>query len=182
MYTWHLEKRKIKPTDVAPKGISPPLAKQSIQSAPAPASVKEAPAANKGVRKDYDDWNYVKKAVTQRKPKEKTSPRKSKNRETGDFYSAIKKSAQPGMFTNTGGTFRKPLSKVRPPEQTVTSAPPKAPESTAKKDSRLDFAEYNKAGSKLGMKLDDILRGAFSFLGTLPKSTDEDKWKNKRKQ
>ena len=43
--------------------------------------------------------------------------RKSKNRETGDFYSAIKKSAQPGMFTNTGETFRKPLSKVRPPKK-----------------------------------------------------------------
>jgi hypothetical protein len=56
----------------------------------------------------------------------------------------------------------------------------KAPESDRKKDSRLDFETYNKAGSKLGMKLDDMLRGAFSFMGTLPKSTDEDKWKNKR--
>jgi hypothetical protein len=51
------------------------------------------------------------------KKRKKTSPRKSKNRETGDFYSAIKKSAQPGMFTNTGETFRKPLSKVRPPKK-----------------------------------------------------------------
>ena len=51
------------------------------------------------------------------KERKKTSPRKSKNRETGDFYSAIKKSAQPGMFTNTGETFRKPLSKVRPPKK-----------------------------------------------------------------
>ena len=43
--------------------------------------------------------------------------RKSKNRETGDFYNAIKKSAQPGMFMNTGETLRKPLSKVRPPKK-----------------------------------------------------------------
>jgi hypothetical protein len=56
----------------------------------------------------------------------------------------------------------------------------KAPESTAKKDSRLAFEKYNKTGSKLGMKMDDILRGAFSFMGTLPKSTDEDKWKYKK--
>jgi hypothetical protein len=56
----------------------------------------------------------------------------------------------------------------------------KAPLSAMNQDSRLDFAKHNKSGSKLGMKMDDILRGAFSFLGTLPKSTDEDKWKNKK--
>jgi len=42
---------------------------------------------------------------------------KSKNRETGDFYNAIKKSAQPGMFTNTGVTLRQPISKVRLPKK-----------------------------------------------------------------
>jgi hypothetical protein len=49
--------------------------------------------------------------------KRKSKKRKSKNRETGDFYNAIKKSAQPGMFTNTGVTSRKPVSKVRPPKK-----------------------------------------------------------------
>jgi hypothetical protein len=44
--------------------------------------------------------------------------RKSKNRETGDFYNAIKKSAQPGMFTNTGAPILQDTrDKVRPPKK-----------------------------------------------------------------
>jgi len=62
------------------------------------------------VKQDFDRDLLAKK-------RKKTSPRKSKNRETGDFYNAIKRSAQPGMFTNTGETFRKPISKVRPPKK-----------------------------------------------------------------
>jgi hypothetical protein len=80
---------------------------------------------------------------------------------------------------------RKPDKKSKVSAKRDTSKTPvktpslKAPESDLKKDSRKDFAKYNKPGSKLGMKMDDILRGAFSFMGALPKSTAKDKWKNK---
>jgi hypothetical protein len=57
--------------------------------------------------------------------------------------------------------------------------PPPTPKSVSREKQRRDFAAYNKPGSKLGMKMDDILRGAFSFMGALPKSTAKDKWKNK---
>jgi hypothetical protein len=56
---------------------------------------------------------------------------------------------------------------------------PPTPKSVNREKQMRDFAKYNKAGSKIGMKMDDILRGAFSFMGALPKSTAKDKWKNK---
>jgi len=64
-------------------------------------------------KQDFDRDLSAKKFKSQ----QKYYLHKSKNRETGDFYNAIKKSAQPGMFMNTGETLRKPLSKVRPPKK-----------------------------------------------------------------
>jgi len=61
--------------------------------------------------------------------------RKSKNRETGDIYNAIKKSAQPGMFTNTGAPIlQNTRDKVRPPKIDMGKA------------EKQERAEYEKPG------------------------------------
>jgi len=57
--------------------------------------------------------------------------------------------------------------------------PGPTPKSAMRESQIRDFKKYNKS-NLLGRSIDDALRGFFSFMGTLPKSTDEDKWKNKR--
>jgi len=78
-------------------------------------------------------------------------------------------------------TITKKAESEVPTKKAVDSPgpPPPTPKSVSREKQRRDFAAYNKPGSKLGMKMDDILRGAFSFMGALPKSTAKDKWKNK---
>jgi len=127
------------------RGVTKPKSK--------PASVKEAPAANKGVREDYDDWNYVKKAVTQRPPP----------------------MGAPEIIKDTRA--KNPLAP--PVTGTSGDGPEPTPKSAMRESQIRDFKKYNKS-NLLGRSIDDALRGFFSFMGTLPKSTDEDKWKNKK--
>jgi hypothetical protein len=84
-----------------------------------------------------------------------------------------------------------PLKEVRVPDTRAKKTgnrpttgesgdgPGPTPKSAMRKSQIRDFKKYNKS-NLLGRSIDDALRGFFSFMGTLPKSTDEDKWKNKR--
>jgi len=56
--------------------------------------------------------------------------------------------------------------------------PGPTPKSAMRESQIRDFKKYNKS-NLLGRSIDDALRGFFSFMGTLPKSTDKDKWKNR---
>jgi len=56
--------------------------------------------------------------------------------------------------------------------------PGPTPKSSMRESQIRDFKKYNKS-NLLGRSIDDALRGFFSFMGTLPKSTDKDKWKNR---
>jgi len=155
-------KGKPKATDVAHKGISPPFAKHSIQSAS--ASVKKNATAKPTTSKREDNFIETMRSAIEGS-REGYSGRSIKYKGKIPDTRAKKSLAPPVRGASGDGPGPKDF---------------KAPESTAKKDSRLAFEKYNKTGSKLGMKMDDILRGAFSFMGTLPKSTDEDKWKYKK--